>query len=129
MATVTVSSKHQITLPVDIVRKLGIEPGSKLAVELIEDRIIAVPEPADWADYFAGSLKGVYGDTKEEIDRYIAEVRHGYDIGALSDALSLDPKLRAVYEATSVDDARDQEEIARLAGGERGSVDQYLNQL
>ena len=79
MPRVTVSSKHQITLPAEIVRELRIEAGDKLAVELIGDRIIAIPEPESWADYFAGSAKGAYGNTKEEIDRYIAEERASWD--------------------------------------------------
>lgn len=83
MPRVTVSSKRQITLPAEIVRKLGIEAGDKLAVELIGDRIIAIPEPESWVDYFAGSMKGVYGDTKAEIDRYVAEERASW--GSTSD--------------------------------------------
>jgi antitoxin ChpS len=105
MATVTLSSKHQVTLPVDMVRSLGLKAGDKLVAELIDDRIVLLPKPESWTNYFTGSLKGVYGDTKEEIDRYIAEIRYGWDIDALKDALSLDSELRAVYEATSFKEA------------------------
>lgn len=69
MATVTLSSEHQITLPVELVRSLKLEPGDKLVVELVDDHLIVLPEPGSWADYFRGSMKGVYGDTVEEIDR------------------------------------------------------------
>ncbi len=100
MPTVTLSSKHQITLPIEVVRALGLKPGGKLVVELIDDHLVLLPQPESWAEYFKGSLKGVYGSTKEEVDRYIAEVRYGWDIDALKDALSVDAKLRAVYEAT-----------------------------
>ena len=105
MAVITLSSKHQITLPVYMVRSLGLKTGDKLVVELIDDHIVLLPQPESWTDYFAGSLKGVYGETKEEIDRYIAEVRYGWDIDALKDALSLDSEIRAVYEATSFKEA------------------------
>ena len=75
MPTVTVSGKHQITLPMDIVRALQIQPGGKLVVDLIEDRIVAMPEPASWARHYLGSARGIYGGTKQRVDRYVAEER------------------------------------------------------
>jgi antitoxin ChpS len=127
MATVTLSSKHQVTLPVDMVRSLGLKPGDKLVAELIDGHIVLLPEPESWVDYFAGSAKGLYGSTKEEIDRYIAEVRYGWDIDGLKDALSLDPELRAVYEATSSDEARSLSEIGEISGVE--CADRKLKKL
>jgi len=111
MPVVTLSSKHQITLPAGIVRTLGLRPGAKLVVELLDDHLILLPQPESWAEYFRGSMKGVYGSTAEEIDRYISEVRYGWDIDALKDALAVDADLRAVYEATpSLQDLRPSEE-------------------
>ncbi len=101
MPAITISSKNQVTLPVEIVRSLGLKAGDKLVAELIDDRIVLLPQPASWADYMIGSLSGVYGSTKEEIDRYIEEVRYGPDPYDLDHALDLDPDLRAVYAATS----------------------------
>ena len=101
MPAITISSKNQVTLPVEIVRSLGLKAGDKLIAELIDDRIVLLPQPASWADYMIGSLSGVYGSTKEEIDRYVAEVRYGPDPHGLDHALDLDPDLRAVYQATS----------------------------
>ena len=75
MPTVTISSKSQITLPAQIVRELGLHGGDKLAVELIDARIVAVPEPASWTEYMRGSARGLYGRTTKEIDRYVAEER------------------------------------------------------
>ncbi len=115
MATITLSSKHQVTLPVDIVRTLGLKAGDKLVAELIDDRIVLLPQPESWADYFVGSMKGVYGNTTEEIDRYIAEVRYGWDIDGLKDALSVDDDLRAVYEATSSEKSRGVNEIRKAS--------------
>lgn len=129
MPTATLSGKYQITIPMKIVRTLGLKPGDKLAVEQVEDRIVMLKEPASWADYFTGSLKGVYGSTKEEIDRYIAEVRYGWDIDALKDALALDPELRTVYDATSFTEARSLSDIAKRAAVDRGDVDQKLGRL
>ena len=101
MPAVTMSSKHQVTLPVEMVRSLGLKAGDKLIAELIDDRIVLLPQPASWADYMTGSLSGVYGSTKEEIDQYIAEVRYGPDPYGLDEVLDRDPDLRAVYDATS----------------------------
>ncbi|MBI4198183.1 MAG: AbrB/MazE/SpoVT family DNA-binding domain-containing protein [Chloroflexi bacterium] len=97
MTTVTLSSKHQITLPVDLVRGLNLKPGDKLVVELIDDHLIVLPQPQSWVDYFAGSMKGVYGNTVEEVDRYIAEVRNGWELDGLKNVLAASETLRAVY--------------------------------
>jgi bifunctional DNA-binding transcriptional regulator/antitoxin component of YhaV-PrlF toxin-antitoxin module len=75
MPLVTVSSKHQITLPADFVRALGVNAGDKLAMELLDGRIVAVPEPASWVTYLQGSARGVYGSTKPAVDRYVAQER------------------------------------------------------
>ena len=81
MPSVTLSSKNQITLPADIVRRLELKGGDKLVAELIDDHIVLMPQPESWVDYFSGRLKGVWGDTVEEIDRYIAEGRGTYERG------------------------------------------------
>src|SRR5688572_11202166 len=70
----TISSKNQITLPVHLLRELGIGPGDRVAMVRDGDRLILRPRPKNWASYYAGSLKGVYG-TKEEIDAYVREQR------------------------------------------------------
>ena len=116
MPTITLSSKHQVTLPVDIVRSLGLKAGDKLVAEFIDGHVVLLPQPESWTDYFAGSMKGVYGSTKEEIDRYIAEVRYGWDIGGLKDALAMDSDMRQVYEATSSTEARPLSQIREASG-------------
>jgi AbrB family looped-hinge helix DNA binding protein len=71
----TISSKNQITLPVQLLRELGIGPGDRVAMVRQGDRLILRPRPKDWPAYYRGSLKGLYGNTKEEIDEYIRELR------------------------------------------------------
>ena len=71
----TISSKLQITLPVALVRELGLQPGDKLAVELKDGRLTLHPRPKDWVSYTAGTMPGLYGETKEEIDAYLRDVR------------------------------------------------------
>ncbi len=129
MATITMSSKNQVTLPADMVRGLGLKPGDKLVAQLIDDRIVLLPKPESWTEYFSGSLKGVYGSTKEEIDRYIAEVRHGWDIGALKEALIQDPELRAVYDVTSSTEELSVRQIAERVGKPKRLVIEKLEEL
>ena len=75
MPKTTISSKYQITLPARLVRELGLQPGDKLAVELEDGRLILHPRPKDWLSYVAGSMPGLYGKTKEDVDAYLREVR------------------------------------------------------
>ena len=75
MPAITLSSKHQITLPVEIVRDLQLKAGDKLVAELIDDHIVILRQPESWTDHFRGSMKGVYGSTLEEIDAYVAQER------------------------------------------------------
>lgn len=86
-----------------MVRSLGLKPGDKLVAELIDDHIVLLPQPESWLDYFMGSMKGVYGSTKEEIDRYIAEERASPErwewYQQFYDLLATDLNVRAVVEA------------------------------
>ena len=75
VAVAKLSSKNQITLPVAMVRRLGLKPGRRLMLRLEDDRIVLRPEPEDWVEYFRGSMKGVYGKTREEMDAYVRRER------------------------------------------------------
>lgn len=125
--TITISSKNQVTLPAAMVRTLGLKAGDKLVAELIDDRIVLLPRPDSWAEYMIGSLEGVYGSTKEEVDSYIAEVRYGSDAYGLSNALDRDPDLRAVYDATSSAEPRALAAIREESGVY--STDEKLDEL
>jgi hypothetical protein len=58
-----------------MVRRLGLEAGEKLIVELIDDHIALMPQPESWTQSVMGSARGVYGSIKEEMDAYIAGER------------------------------------------------------
>ncbi len=75
MPKTTISSKNQITIPARMIREMGLKPGDQLAVELDGLRLILHPRPKDWVSYTAGSMPGYYGETKEDIDAYLREVR------------------------------------------------------
>lgn len=81
-AVTTLSSKHQITLPAALVRELDLEPGDKLAVRLLEGRIVLTQQPRtpeEWVQRYSGALKGVYGKTVEEVEKYIRRERESWD--------------------------------------------------
>ncbi len=77
----TISSKNQITLPAHLLRELGLTAGDRLAVRLEGDRLILRARPKNWVERYRGSLKGLYGDTREDVDAYIKELRddRGHD--------------------------------------------------
>jgi AbrB family looped-hinge helix DNA binding protein len=74
-AVSTISSKNQITLPAQLLRELGLGAGDRLAVSREGNRLILRARPKDWVAYYGGSMRGVYGNTREEIDEYIRELR------------------------------------------------------
>ena len=74
-AVSTISSKNQITLPVHLLRQMGVKPGDRLAVTLEGGRLVLRARPKDWVEHYAGSLPGS-GTTVEEIE---AEIREGRD--------------------------------------------------
>ena len=75
----TISSKNQITLPAHLLRELGLTPGDRLAIKRDGARLVLRPRPRDWVKYYAGSLAGVYGETRAELDREIEELRAEWD--------------------------------------------------
>jgi AbrB family looped-hinge helix DNA binding protein len=78
-AMTTISTKNQITLPAQLLREIGIGPGDRLAISREGNRLVMRPRPKDWVEYHAGSLRGMYGDTPEEIEAYIKELRDETD--------------------------------------------------
>lgn len=44
MTSVKVSDKGQVTLPAQVRRKLGIKPGSRMEVEVQDNRVVLEPE-------------------------------------------------------------------------------------
>ena len=73
-AVSTISSKNQITLPVQLLRQMGVGPGDRLAVTLEGGRLVLRARPKDWVEHYAGSLKGLWGGSIKEIE---AEIREG----------------------------------------------------
>ena len=82
LGTTKLSSTNQITLPEKMVRLLGLKPGDALDLTVTGvDHIIVERKLRGKAllDRLQGSMKGVYGDTKEEIDAYVRGERNSWD--------------------------------------------------
>lgn len=67
--SVKVSSKHQVSLPSDARRRLGIQPGDRLSVEVTEDALVLRVRPARPSDRLRGLGRGAWAgvDPVEEI--------------------------------------------------------------
>jgi bifunctional DNA-binding transcriptional regulator/antitoxin component of YhaV-PrlF toxin-antitoxin module len=65
------SSRNQITLPIEVVRKLGLRTGTRLFVEDFGETILLVPDVPEEQEQAVGT----YGRTAEEVATYIAAER------------------------------------------------------
>ena len=79
MHSVKVSSKNQVTLPKEICRQLNVKKGSRLFIEIKDSKIMITPEPDNYVEHYYSMAKGTYGQTVEEIDRYVQEERGTWD--------------------------------------------------
>jgi AbrB family looped-hinge helix DNA binding protein len=61
MLSVKVSSKHQIAVPSEVRRALGIKAGDRLGVEVAGNVIVLRPNVPTVAERLRGSGRGMYG--------------------------------------------------------------------
>lgn len=77
MASLTVTSRGQVTLRRDVLRHLGIEPGGKMELELLPNgsASLKAAQPEGSVEDFIGMLKGKSKKvaTLEEIQQAIAD--------------------------------------------------------
>lgn len=77
MATLTVTSRGQVTFRKDVLQHLGIAPGAKIEVDLLPDgrALLKAARPAGSIDSFVGLLAGRSAKvaTLEEIDEAAAQ--------------------------------------------------------
>lgn len=69
----TISSKHQVTLPVDALARAGLATGDRLIVEVRGPGELALRRVADPIERFGGALTGVF--EPGELDRLRDEWR------------------------------------------------------
>lgn len=58
--TVKVSKRNQIAVPSEVRRRLGIESGDRLLVDVQDRMAILIPEPRDYARAMAGLHREVW---------------------------------------------------------------------
>ena len=68
-ATVTLSSKNKVVIPLEARQKLGLGPGARLLVLVKEDRIVFMPEPANFVKRSSGQHKGLWSKGYLERER------------------------------------------------------------
>lgn len=61
MLSVKVSSKNQISIPSEARRRLGIEAGERLSVEIVDETLVLRRRPARASDRLWGLGRGLYG--------------------------------------------------------------------
>ncbi len=74
--TVKLSAKHQIVIPKEVRKRLGLSAGDRLFVEVHGSTIVLVPCPKDYARYARGLHKEVW----EGVDAaaYVRSERKGW---------------------------------------------------
>ena len=60
--TTAISSKHQVTIPVDAMREAGFHPGDRLRARAEGSGKVVLERDADALDAWLGALTGVYED-------------------------------------------------------------------
>jgi AbrB family looped-hinge helix DNA binding protein len=68
MAEVTLSSKNQIVIPKEAREALGVKPGDKLLVTVLDGEVTVMKRPANYLLAIQDLTRGIYGDDylKEE---------------------------------------------------------------
>lgn len=78
--SVRVGKKGQIVIPEHIRKSLNLEEHSILSIYLdsIEEKVILIPANK-FGSLTRGILKGIWGNTKEEVDKYIKKERETWN--------------------------------------------------
>lgn len=77
MKIVKLSSKHQIVIPKEIRKRLSLEAGGELAVEVEEEKVILRPRPKNYTDYMLGLGRKVWRGV--EATEYVRKERESWE--------------------------------------------------
>jgi AbrB family looped-hinge helix DNA binding protein len=75
-ARVKVSRKHQIAVPASVRRRLDVDAGDYLLVEVQDGVIMLIPEPIDPIEELRGLGREIWQGV--DVDEYIDEVRNSW---------------------------------------------------
>ncbi|OGN83759.1 MAG: hypothetical protein A2X23_01925 [Chloroflexi bacterium GWC2_73_18] len=73
MLSVKVSTKHQIVVPSEVRRQLGIKAGDRLEVRIEDGDVVLHPRPPRVSERLRGLFRGMY-DGKDAVE-YVRELR------------------------------------------------------
>ena len=80
-AVTRLSSKNQLTLPVAMVRALGLVPGDEINLRVLGDTIYVSRRPQtaeEWIAKFSGNIHVPGWETQEKIDAYVQRERDSW---------------------------------------------------
>jgi AbrB family looped-hinge helix DNA binding protein len=73
---VKVSKNHQISVPAEARRKLGIKSGDHLLIDVRDGYLVVVPEPDDYARHLRGLHKEIWEGVSP--DAYVQDERNAW---------------------------------------------------
>lgn len=83
MPEIRMRPKHQVTLPASVVREAKLKPDDRLTVTFINGSIIITPkhDAKDQDDImsFAGIGHGLWGNTPEEVDQTLRNMKNSWE--------------------------------------------------
>ena len=83
MPEIRMRPKHQVTLPASVVRAAKLKPDDRLTVTFINGSIIITPkhDAKDQDDImsFAGIGHGLWGNTPEEVDQTLRNMKDSWE--------------------------------------------------
>jgi AbrB family looped-hinge helix DNA binding protein len=75
--SVKVSSRFQIAIPSAVRKRLDIQAGDRLLVDVQDDVIILVPKPSDYTEQMKGLYKEIW--EKQDSDQYLNDEREAWE--------------------------------------------------
>ena len=76
-----VSTKYQVVIPKEVRKKIKLEPGQKLNVNVSGEQIILSPaqtsKKLNWPEDYYEKLSGIWDGV--DVDKYIEEERNSWD--------------------------------------------------
>jgi AbrB family looped-hinge helix DNA binding protein len=76
-ALVTLSSKNQIVIPKSARKKLAIEPGDQLILDVEKDSLILKPKPKSYAKHLRGLHRGIWREV--DATEYVRKERETWE--------------------------------------------------
>ena len=83
MPEITIDQKGQISIPEEILQTWQIQPYDKISVKLVNGAVILTPvkhrEKKQSILSYAGVARGIWGDSADELDRFVSYERDSWE--------------------------------------------------